>query len=123
APLCVPLRLPGDVRCSLPPRSGISGLASLLREGAQGMRMASSQATAFEFRWLGGTAVAQTYGQLFERLTEDPVFLAETGVPAAVAEAFVRTRSARRLHLAREAAGRFLVEKARLGGLAPDAEE
>jgi hypothetical protein len=122
APLCVPLRLPGDVRCSLPPRAGINALAALLRQGAQGMRMSSFAAKEFEFRWLGGTAVGLAYGELFERLTEDPAFLAQAGVPNSAAATFVGTRAALRLHSAREAAGRFLVEKSRLGGLAPDPE-
>jgi hypothetical protein len=85
--------------------------------------MTSNRSTKFELKWLGGTAAALAYSQLFERLTEDPGFLSETGVPASMAAAFARTRSARRLFLARRAAGRFLIEKARLGGLASDPAE
>jgi hypothetical protein len=120
APLCLPVRPPADVRCSLFPLAGIGGTSAILREGVQGIRLSQNRSPDFEFRWLGGTAVAEAYGQLFDRLSEKPDFLVDAGVAAPPAAAFSRTRAARRLHEAREAAGRFLVEKARLGGLASD---
>jgi hypothetical protein len=121
-PLLLPVRVPGSVRVSAAPAAGVAEARGLLRVLGGAAAYAEAVDPAMEFRLLGSVA-ADAWGSLFEELAGDPAWLSEqTGLSDHSLQPVVRAAAARRLHAAREAAARLLLEVSRGAGPAPGTE-
>jgi hypothetical protein len=108
--LALPVEVPGDVRLSVIPGAGVPDLRALLHELAAATSYSSIESPHVEFRRLGAVT-ARSWGILFEELAGDPAWLAaRTGENDHHLSPVVRVAAARRLHAAREAALRVLLE-------------
>jgi hypothetical protein len=109
-PLALAVSVPRDVRLSAVPGGGFSELRGLLHEMALATYFARIESPRVEFRRLGNTT-GETWALLFEELAGDPQWLLErTGDTEHHLVPLVRFAAARRLHGAREAAARLLLE-------------
>jgi hypothetical protein len=109
-PLALPVEVPGDVRISATPRGGVLDLRALLHELGAVAYYAQVASPRVEFRRLGGV-VPRTWSVLFEEVAGDPAWLLErTGDTEHHLAPVVHAAAARRLHLARDAALRLLLE-------------
>jgi hypothetical protein len=112
-PLALPVDVPGDVRLSFVPAPGGPELRALVHELASASYYASVQSPHLEFRRLGGVVV-RSWSLLFEEVLGDPAWLlARTGDTEHHLAPVVRAAAARRLHAARDAAVRVLLEARR----------
>ena len=108
--LALPVEVPKDVRLSVIPGAGIPDLRALLHELGVATTYASIESPRVEFRRLG-VVTPRSWGLLFEELAGDPAWLfARTGENDHHLSPIVRVAAARRLHAAREAAVRVLLE-------------
>jgi hypothetical protein len=112
-PLAVPVEVPGVVRLSLTPMSGLDAARALLGELGVAQAAARITAPAVEDRRLGADALTEAWRTLFASVAASPAWLAAHGLDAEAAQREARVAAARRLHTAREAAARVLVEIAR----------
>jgi hypothetical protein len=110
----VPVRVPGDVRLSVTPADGLEAARALLHELGVAQAAARTGEGPVEDRRLGAAALAEGWGALLASVTGSPAWLAARGLEGEAARREVRTAAARRLHGAREAAARVLVEVARV---------
>ncbi|HET7752678.1 MAG TPA: hypothetical protein VFK85_02110 [Anaeromyxobacteraceae bacterium] len=109
-PLALPVAVPGDVRLSAVPGGGSADLRALLHETALASYFSRIESPRVEFRRLGNTT-GETWALLFEELAGDPAWLLlQTGDTEHHLVPVVRSAAARRLHGAREAAARLLLE-------------
>lgn len=110
-PLALPVDVPGDVRFSVKPVSGVLNQARLLHELGHALHCAFTQEKRFELAKLGNPTVGEAYSSLFEDLLEDPVWLEEhAGVRGEERAKYLATTSAHKLFLLRRAAGRLLYQ-------------
>jgi hypothetical protein len=117
-PLLLPVAPPGDVRVSAAPAGGAGEARALLRTLGGAAFHRGAAAARLEFRRLG-TVNADAFAGLLEELAGDPAWLAEhAGLTPHHLDPIVRAAALRRLHAAREAAARLLLELARAGGRA-----
>ena len=82
---CAPLRVPDEVYLVIAPVGGREDFAALMHEGGHTEHYANvDRELTFEDRYLGDNGVTESFAFLFERLTEDPAWLAERlGIDAA----------------------------------------
>jgi hypothetical protein len=108
--LALPIDVPGDVRLSVVPGGGVAEARALLHEMAAAVFYAHVESPRVEYRRLGDV-VARAWSQLFEQVAGDPAWLlARTGDSEHHLAPLVRAAAALRLHAAREAAARVLLE-------------
>jgi hypothetical protein len=108
--LALPVDVPGDVRISFAPTGGLFDLRALLHEMGAASYWTHVASPRVEFRRLGDVVV-RTWGLLFEEVAGDPAWLLErTGDTEHHIAPAVRAAAARRLHAARDAAARLLLE-------------
>ncbi len=110
-PLTLPIEVPGDVRLSEKPSSGVLHQARLLHEVGHALHYGFTQEKRFELARLGNPTVGEAYAALFEDLLEDPVWLEEhAGVSGDQRAQYLAASSAHKLFLIRRAAGRLLYQ-------------
>lgn len=82
---CAPVHVPSEVYLVIPRHGGRDDFAALFHEAGHTEHYAHVDASLpFEFRHLGDNSVTEGFAFLFEHLTEDPEWLAETlGAPDA----------------------------------------
>jgi len=112
-PLAVPVEVPGRVRLSLAPVAGLDALRGLLHELGTAQAAARVTAPGLAERRLVAPAAAEAWGLLLSEVTASPAWLTSQGLEAEGARREARVAAARRLHAARRAAARVLVEVAR----------
>jgi hypothetical protein len=106
--------VPGQVRLSLTPLTGLDADRALLHEVGVALSLAHVRAGApFEDRRLPPAWHTMAWGLLFEEIASDPAWLQSHGVPPEVAQREARVRAARRVHATRAAAATVLAESAR----------
>ncbi|MBN1204388.1 MAG: chromosome segregation protein SMC [Myxococcaceae bacterium] len=110
-PLTLPIEVPGDVRLSEKPASGVLHQARLLHEVGHALHYGFTREPRFELARLGNPTVGEAYAALFEDLLEDPVWLEEhAGVSGEQRAQYLAASSAHKLFLIRRAAGRLLYQ-------------
>lgn len=112
-PLAVPVLVPDGVRLSLAPVAGLDAVRAVHHELGVAQAAARTGAGPVEDRRLGSAALPETWGALLASVTASPEWLAAHGLEPEAVRREVRIAAARRLHLARVAAARVLVELAR----------
>ena len=113
-PLAVPVQVPGGVRLSLAPVAGLDAVRALLHELGTAQAAAHAAASTASDRRLVAPAVIEAWGLLLEEVAATPGWLETQGLTPEAARREARVAAARRLHAAREAAARVLVEIARV---------
>ncbi len=79
-PFCSVIACPTEVILVLRPVGGLSDYASFLHELGHALHFAyADPAQPWEFRHLGDNAITESYAFVFDRLTVDPVWLADVG--------------------------------------------
>ncbi|HEY0096838.1 MAG TPA: hypothetical protein VGB96_21100, partial [Archangium sp.] len=112
-PLALPVEVPGDVRVSLKPGSGVLHQGRVLHEFGHALHVAFTKEPRFELAKLGNPTVTEAYAALFEDLMEDPVWLEEhAGLTGKDRATYLAATSAHKLFLIRRAAGRLLYQLA-----------
>ncbi len=112
-PLTLPIEVPGDVRLSEKPASGVLHQARLMHEYGHALHYGFTREQRFELARLGNPTVGEAYAALFEDLLEDPVWLEEhAGVSGDQRSQYLAASSAHKLLLIRRAAGRLLYQLA-----------
>ncbi|XXF76433.1 chromosome segregation protein SMC [Myxococcaceae bacterium GXIMD 01537] len=110
-PLALAVEVPGDVRLSVKPGSGLLHQSRLLHELGHALHSAFTQEKRFELSKLGNPTVGEVYSSLFEDLLEDPVWLEENaGVRGEQRAQYLAISSGHKLYLLRRAAGRLLYQ-------------
>jgi hypothetical protein len=110
-PLTLPIEVPGDVRLSAKPASGVLHQGRLMHEVGHALHYGFTREQRFELARLGNTTVGEVYAALFEDLLEDPVWLEEhAGVSGDQRAQYLAASSAHKLFLIRRAAGRLLYQ-------------
>jgi hypothetical protein len=110
-PLCVPVRVPGDVRLSVRPAAGVTGWAGLLHEVGHAQHFAHAANGTFELDLLGNHATGDAFALVFEGLLEDPAWLethSDLGRPER--PAFLAAEATKKLYLLRRYAARTVFE-------------
>ncbi|MFI5121876.1 MAG: hypothetical protein ACHQJ5_03180 [Vicinamibacteria bacterium] len=75
---CSPLRVPDEVYLVVAPVGGREDFGAVMHEGGHTEHYANiSRELPFEHRYLGDNGVTESFAFLFERLTEEPAWLAE----------------------------------------------
>ena len=75
---CAPLRVPDEVYLVIAPVGGREDYGALMHEGGHTEHYANTdRALPFEDRYLGDNGVTESFAFLFERLTEEPAWLAD----------------------------------------------
>jgi hypothetical protein len=75
---CSPVRVPDEVYLIVAPIGGREDFGAMMHEGGHLEHYANASAELeFEYRYLGDNGVTESFAFLFERLTEDPAWLAE----------------------------------------------
>lgn len=122
-PLCVPVRIPGDVRLSIEPVAGAAEWAALLGEAGHAQHFAHAANEAFELDLLGNHVTGDAFAFVFEGLLEDPRWLEEkTDLGGPEIAAFRQLEATKKLYLLRRYAARTLFEIAwRTGRLGTEA--
>jgi len=119
-PLTLAVAVPEDVRTSLMPSGGLRDQALTLHELGHAMVYVYSKETRFELAKLGGGAVPEAFGDLFEALVEDPIWLADFAkLGGEKGEGQLWASAAYRLYQVRRAAGHVLYELQRRKGDGP----
>ncbi len=123
-PLCVPVRIPGDVRLSVRPAAGVAEWAALLHEAGHAQHFAHAANGAFELDLLGNHATGDALARIFEDLLEEPAWLeAHTDLGGPERAAFRASEATKKLYLLRRYAARTLFELSwrtgQLGGVSP----
>jgi oligoendopeptidase F len=73
---CFGIRVPGRIYLVLRPHGGIQDYLALLRQAGHALHLGhTSEDLPFEYRYLGDEAVGETYGALFQYLTQNPEWL------------------------------------------------
>lgn len=107
---CAPVRVPDEVYLVVPRLGGRDDYVALLHEGGHAQHYAwVDPALEFEFRHLGDNSVTEGFAFLFERLVEDPEWLARRLGVAAGEELAMHFR-AQRLVLVRRYAAKLAYE-------------
>ncbi len=110
-PLALPVDVPGDVRLSVKPGTGVLHQSRLMHEFGHALHCAFTTEKRFELAKLGNPTVGEAYSALFEDLLEDPVWLEEhAGVRGEQRAQYLATSSGHKLYLLRRAAGRLLYQ-------------
>jgi hypothetical protein len=111
-PLTLAIEVPGDVRLSVKPGSGVLHQARVMHELGHALHYAfTSKELRFELARLGNPTVGEAYAALFEDLLEDPVWLEEhAGVRGEQRAQYLAASSAHKLFLIRRAAGKLLYQ-------------
>lgn len=110
-PLALAVRVPGDVRLSFKPGSGVLHQGRVLHEFGHVLHAAFTKEPRFELARLGNPTVGKAYSALFADLVEDPVWLEEhAGVAGEQRSKYLAASSAHKLYLIRHAAGRLLYQ-------------
>jgi hypothetical protein len=110
-PLCVPVRVPGDVRLSVRPAAGVAGWAGLLHEVGHAQHFAHAANGTFELDVLGNHVTGDAFALLFEGLLEDPAWLeAHSDLGRPERPAFLATEATKKLYLLRQYAARTVFE-------------
>jgi len=108
--LLLPVEVPGGVRVSAVPSAGAAEARAILRALGGAAYHSGIKAEGVEFRRLGAVT-PDAWSTLFEELSGEAGWLAQhTGLSEHLVEPIVRAAAARRLHAAREAAARLLLE-------------
>lgn len=75
---CSPLRVPDEVHLVVAPIGGREDFGAMMHEGGHLEHYANvAPELPFEYRYLGDNAVTESFAFLFDRLTEDPAWLAD----------------------------------------------
>ena len=75
---CSPLRVPDEVHLVVAPIGGREDFGAMMHEGGHLEHYANTAAgLPFEYRYLGDNGVTESFAFLFERLGEDPAWLAD----------------------------------------------
>jgi len=110
-PFTLAIEVPGDVRISVKPGSGVLHQARVMHEFGHALHSAFTKETRFELARLGNPTVGEAYSALFEDLLEDPVWLEEhAGVRGEQRAQYLAASSAHKLFLIRRAAGKLLYQ-------------
>jgi len=110
-PLTLPIEVPGDVRLSEKPASGVLHQGRLMHEVGHALHYGFTREQRFELARLGNPTVGEVYAALLEDLLEDPVWLEEhAGVSGDQRAQYLAASSAHKLFLIRRAAGRLLYQ-------------
>lgn len=110
-PLTLPIEVPGDVRLSEKPASGVLHQGRLMHEVGHALHYGFTREQRFELARLGNPTVGEVYAALMEDLLEDPVWLEEhAGVSGDQRAQYLAASSAHKLFLIRRAAGRLLYQ-------------
>jgi hypothetical protein len=110
-PLTLPIEVPGDVRLSEKPASGVLHQGRLMHEVGHALHYGFTREQRFELARLGNPTVGEAYAALLEDLLEDPVWLEEhAGVSGDQRAQYLAASSAHKLFLIRRAAGRLLYQ-------------
>lgn len=111
ATLCLPVRVPADVRLSFLPAAGADALADLFHEVGHALHFAHTQEPRFELARLGNTASVEALGLVFSDLVADLQWLAEYApMPPEKSRAHLNRLSARRLYELRRNAAQLIYE-------------
>lgn len=109
--LCLALEIPGDVRLTVRPGSGVHATAMFMHELGHALHYVATQEPRFELAKLGDEAVYESFALLFEDLLGDPVWLQQfAAMPQDKLTDYLASTSAFRLYRLRFAAGRVLYE-------------
>jgi hypothetical protein len=110
-PLCVPVRVPADVRLSVRPAAGPAEWAALFHEAGHAEHFAHAANGTFELDLLGNHVAGEAFAFLFEGLLEDQNWLeAHTDLGGPELAAFRESQATKKLYLLRRYAARALFE-------------
>jgi hypothetical protein len=113
--LALPFEVPGDVRLSVKPASGLGAWAQTFHEAGHAVQLAATRAHILEFQILGDNEAGETLAALFEGLLDEPRFCAGLGLPKAKLQNHARVSALRRLYALRRSAGWLLFERDQRG--------
>ena len=110
--VCVPVRVPGDVRLVMQPRGGHEDYAAALHEIGHVEHFALTDASLpAADRHAGDASVTEGYATLLQGLLSEPAWLAEhLGMPPEEIAGFVDFAAFRKLYLLRRYAAKLLYE-------------
>lgn len=110
--ICIPVRIPGDVRLVLQPHGGLRDYAAALHELGHVAHYATTDASLpAGFRHAGDASVTEAYAFLFQYLTLEPAWLAQyLGMPDDEVTGFVDFAAFNKLYLIRRQAAKLLYE-------------
>lgn len=107
---CFGIRVPGRIYLVLRPHGGMRDYLALLRQAGHALHLGhTSEDLPFEYRYLGDTAVGETYGALFQYLTLNPEWLQDL-LGVSESRELVEFQRFRKLYWLRHYAMRFLYE-------------
>lgn len=117
------IRIPSRIYLVLRLRGGLEDYLALLRKAGQALHLGHiAEDQAFEYKYLGDAAVAETYGALFQGLTMNPDWI-EDQLEAADGGEFLQFNRFRKLYMLRRYAAEFLYEVELHEGSCYDAAE
>ncbi len=123
-PLTLAVEVPGDVRLSVKPGSGVLHQGRVMHEFGHALHYVFTREPRFELARLGNPTVGEAYAALLEDMLEDPVWLEEhAGVRGDQRAQYLAASSAHKLFLIRRAAGRLLYQLELHRGEGVDARE
>jgi hypothetical protein len=74
-PVCVPVRVPRDVRLSLSPADGPGAFGAAFHEAGHALHYANTMTPVLEFQSMGSAAAVEGYAEFFHYMWDDPAWL------------------------------------------------